>query len=315
MIFNLYLTLSSQLVLPMPSLLRLLAIGKIENSKQTLELALCRSLGIVPQQDWPLAPLSWLGEGNDASGFYWLRADPVHLVLQRDCFSLSDPVPLAMMLQHAQILVSSLNQHFALEGLQFLIGNSGRWYLRLEEPPAIQTSLPEAAIHRDISPFMPQGRDAARWARLLNEIQMLLFEHPVNQVREARGESAVNSLWFSGGGMLAENLDTSGTTIYCNDPLPKGLASAAHLPCFAVPKNALALLDKTQGDIVVVLDNPAEAERDWFAPLLQALRQRQIAQLGIHLAGQGQLLQVLLKPVDGWKFWRKARPLEDYYHG
>jgi hypothetical protein len=314
MIFNLYLTLSRQLALPMPSLLRLLAIGKVENSKQTLELALCRSLGVVPQQDWPLAPLSWLGEGNDASGCYWLRADPVHLVLQRDCFSLSDPVPLAVMPQQAQALVSSLNQHFALEGLLFHIGNSGRWYVRLTMSPAIHTSLPEAVINRDISQFMPQGKDAARWARLLNEIQMLLFEHPVNQEREARGEQTVNSLWFSGGGVLVDKLDASDLTIYAHDALTKGLARVAHLPCLAVPENAVAL-DKTQSNIIVVLDNPAEVERAWFAPLLQSLRHGQIAQLGIHLAVQGQLLQVLVKPADGWKFWRKTRPLEDYYHG
>lgn len=303
----------------MPSLLHLLAIGKIKPDREALEAALCRNLGVLPQQDWPLAPLSWLGEGNDPVGFYWLRADPVHLILQRDSFSLSEPAPLAVEPQDAQALLASLNQHFAADGLQFHIGDSGRWYLRLETAPAICTSVPEAAMGRDISPFMPQGEGAAEWNRLLNEMQMLLFEHPVNQAHEARGEPAINSIWLSGGGVLTNAIDPSDKVIYANSPLAKGLASTANLPCFAVPETAAVLLNQGvnqgKGEVVLVLDNAQDADSKWFVPLLQSLRSRKITQLTINLAVRDQLLQVSVTPIDLWKVWRKTKPLEAYFHG
>jgi len=39
-----------------------------------------------------------------------------------------------------------------------------------------------------------------KWRRLQNELQMLLHDHPVNAAREARGELAINGIWFWGAG-------------------------------------------------------------------------------------------------------------------
>src|SRR5690606_4093503 len=47
----------------------------------------------------------------------------------------------------------------------------------------------------------PEGRP---WRRLVNELQMLWFDHPVNQAREARGLRPVNSVWLYGGGRPAQ---------------------------------------------------------------------------------------------------------------
>ncbi|MFQ6707899.1 putative sulfate exporter family transporter, partial [Bordetella pertussis] len=37
------------------------------------------------------------------------------------------------------------------------------------------------------------------WRRLLNEIQMVWYEHPVNEARAARGAAPINALWLYGG--------------------------------------------------------------------------------------------------------------------
>ena len=276
---------------------------------------LCRMMAIARQVDWPIASLSWLGEGGNPGKAYWLCADPVHLILQRDHFTLSEPVPLDIARPDAELLVASLNQHFVAEGLQFHIGSSGRWYLQLETPPAVMTSLPDAAIGRDTSAYMPQGMEAAQWNRLLNEMQMLLFDHLVNQAREARGEVAMNSIWLSGGGILPTEQLGNNKMVYADIPLAKGLAKVANLACLPVPDNLAAILDKSQGEAVLVLDNAEDAESKWFAPLLQALRSRQISHLSIHLALQGQVLQLEVKPADTWKFWCRVKPLETYLNG
>jgi len=45
---------------------------------------------------------------------------------------------------------------------------------------------------------MPQGTDAMRCQAILNQVQMLLHEHPVNQMREVVEQVPVNSIWLSG---------------------------------------------------------------------------------------------------------------------
>jgi hypothetical protein len=42
----------------------------------------------------------------------------------------------------------------------------------------------------------------APWRHAINEAQMVLHAHPVNQARQAAGQPVVNSLWPWGGGRL-----------------------------------------------------------------------------------------------------------------
>jgi hypothetical protein len=320
---HLYLELSPELLaepaLLQPSLERLLAIGRVKHKQELFEVALCRAFGITQQRDWPIAPLSWLGEGNDPAGFYWLRADPVHLQLQRDHFSLSYPVPLALTAMEAESLLETLNRHFQQDGLNFFFGRTssshmGRWYLRLNEAPNIRTSLAMEVVGRDVTKFLPQGEHAAQWHHILNEMQMLLHEHPVNQAREANGELPVNSLWLSGGGVMLEKLMSddkkNSKVIFTDNLLVKGMALATDLPCFDLPENTKALSNSAQEDVWLVMDNADDAESRWFAPLLAGLREGKIRQLSLNIALADSMLNVLIEPRDLWKFWRKPKSLK-----
>ncbi len=147
------------------------------------------------------AALAWQQLGNDAGSGYWQYAAPVHLVLQRDTFSLVAPVPLPLALEEISVLTSTLNKHFEADNLEFF-WHEEQWFLRLESNPNIQTNPPEKAINKDIDVFLPTGEGAIKWASFTNELQMLLFEHPINQVREAKGLPAVNSIWCYGLGKI-----------------------------------------------------------------------------------------------------------------
>lgn len=293
-----------------PALWRMLAVGKHAQHFESLEVMFCQMAGVSKQIDWPIAPLCWLGEGNQPETAYWLSADPVHFVLQRDSFSLHDSVYLSQ--SDTQILMALLNEHFAPDGLRFYVAGAGRWYLRLEANPEICTTLLETAMSRDISAYLPQGAGAAKWNRLLNEMQMLLHDHPVNQAREANGELPVNSVWLSGGGVLPEKLETSPKTIFSNNALPKGLGLTADCPCLALPENLEAIINQSDSDAWLVLDGVDEAETKWFAPALTKLRTGDIGQLTLHFAVREQVLSVDIRPRDLWKFWRKAKPLKAY---
>lgn len=147
------------------------------------------------------AALAWQQLGNDAGSAYWLYAAPVHLVLQRDTFSMSAPVPLPLEQAEINALTGTLNKHFEVENLKFF-WHENYWFLRLTSNPDIQTNPPENAINKDIDAFLPIGEGATQWAAFTNELQMLLFAHPVNQVREAKNLPVVNSIWCYGGGSM-----------------------------------------------------------------------------------------------------------------
>jgi hypothetical protein len=149
------------------------------------------------------AALAWQAAGNEASSqdklAYWLYAAPVHLVLQRDSFSLAAPAPLVLEADESVALTAALNKHFEADGLRFF-WHENLWFLRLKDNPNIETIAPEATLNKDVSAYLPTGEGAINWASFTNEIQMLLFEHPVNQAREAKGLPAINSIWCYGGG-------------------------------------------------------------------------------------------------------------------
>ena len=139
--------------------------------------------------------------GNQAPSGYWLYAAPVHLVLQRDSFSLAAPAPLPLDAEEVAALTAMLNKHFEADNMQFF-WHEKQWFLRLESNPNITTHAPEASLNKDVSAYIPTGDGAIKWASFSNEIQMLLFEHSINQAREAKKLPAINSIWCYGGGQI-----------------------------------------------------------------------------------------------------------------
>ncbi len=162
-----------------------------------------------------------------------------------------------------------------------------------------------------------------RFHALMNEAQMLLHEHPVNAEREARGEPALNSIWFWGGGVIDATKARPFSTVVADDPLARGLALAAGIPALALPKDAGSVLAALgdEGRVLAVPDAPREAqlrerraalERDWFLPLLGALKSGRIGMLTLHLGGTDSLLEVETVRSDLRHFWRLRKPLSAY---
>ncbi len=145
----------------------------------------------------PNAAQAWHLSDSRASHLYWLFCAPVHLLLGRDSFFLTAPAPIEVSEVDANALMQSLNLHFAARGYHFYLQNNS-WFLGLDHDPQITTTSIACAENKDVSAFLPQGDGALAWATLQNEIQMLLFSHPVNEQREKDGKPVVNSLWCYG---------------------------------------------------------------------------------------------------------------------
>jgi hypothetical protein len=75
-------------------------------------------------------------------------------------------------------------------------------------------SLPTASLDRAsggaVDHWMPRQAQAQPLRRLQNEMQMLLYTHPVNDARNARHLLPINSFWVSGTGNLPESSTSTG---------------------------------------------------------------------------------------------------------
>lgn len=306
--------------LHLPALQTLLARGRRERATAgSVEAALCEALGIVRQQDWPIAPITLAADGGAAGDAYWLRADPVHLRVMRDRIVLADSAAIDLTREEADALALTISQHFG-DDLTPVPLHPRRWYLRYARAPQLITTPLSEAVGRDIDPLLPQGADAMQFRAELNELQMLLHDHPVNQAREARGALPVNSLWLWGGGHHPAASLTA-VAIYTEDFEAQALGAFCRARVEGLPTHLNAKLLETNG--IVLLDALAAAgqvgdaygwrealrglERDWFVPLLGALRK--IGPQGLSLLDpvSGKALQ--LHPHDAWKLWRRPQRL------
>ena len=154
----------------------------------------------------------------------------------------------------------------------------------------------------DIDPHLP----GAPWTALLNEIQMALHEHPVNEGREL----AVNSVWFWGAGALPANASAAWRSVSAAEPLALGLARAAGIAPRGYPRSAESWLADLpeEGRHLAVLEGAAAAlEETWFAPLLAALRRGRIGMLTLHVPDAGASFETTR--ADLRRFWRRPRAL------
>jgi len=278
--------------------------------------------GVERQRDWPVAPYTLLADGGAPERHFWMRADPVHLRVGRDSLVLADGAAFQVSRAESEALVETLNRHFG-QTMLFYPMRPARWYVRLEKAPDMQTTPAAAARGLAIDETLPSGPDAMRFHALMNEAQMLLHEHPVNAEREARAEPALNSVWFWGGGAMAAAKDRPFSTVVGDDPLARGLALAAGIPVHALPKDAGSVLAALgdEGLALAVVDASREAqlrerrtalERDWFGPLLAALKSGRIGMLTLQLCGADSLLEVETVRSDLRYFWRRRKPLSAY---
>jgi hypothetical protein len=319
--------------LSLPALATLLARGSQKPfPDDSMDAWLCRTFGVEKQRDWPVAAFTLLAEDGDPGNDFWLQAEPVHLQLQRDRLVLADAGNLNITQEEANSLTASLNEHFSDEGLSFLPSQPGRWHLRLSPPPShLKTYSLETAIGRNIRNILPSGPDGKRWHSILNETQMLLHRHPVNETREQRGLPPVNSIWPWGGGVLPTNPTSHFVHICSDNALARGLAVATDTSCANVPDTATEWLQTNQavshhlvvldalrnfalhGDVHRWRETLLSLEKDWFGPLRQALSRDKISRLTLYAFDSGQARSFSASRSDLWKIWLRRKPLEAYF--
>ena len=304
--------------LQLPALEKLLARGNSDTTPApTLEDWLCTAFGAQA-----VAPVRAAADGLATGEGYWLCADPVNLQLQRaQMLLLPDVLPSR---EEAEALCASLNGHFAGTGLRFFAPHPQRWYVRLDADQIMTTTPLRRAAWSDAKFHQPQGAEALRWQAIVNEAQMLLHGHAVNQARAARRELAINSLWLWGGGR-ASQLNKAFDAVGGDCALGAAFAQTAGAP---LAVSLQAMLGEQEGSGLWICAAPGEAqqrgdylawreavqrvERDCAQPLLRVLRTGRLQGLALEAPHAESARRFELTRGSAWKLWRSVPSLARY---
>ena len=314
----------------LPALELLLARGRrTRRPAGDLESWLARAFGLAERSAGsiavPAGALTALAHGLDPGAGLWLRADPVHLRAERDRVLLVPNQAFAVSADEAQALTDALMPLLAGE-FELHAVRPDQWCLRIDgqESCEIIAESPLSLAGADIDPHLPPKS----WHRLLTEIQMALYDNPVNTARERRGDPVINSLWLWGSGRLPPAASGPWRSLSANDAVATGLARCAGIRHRAPGAGAAEWLGHAldDGRHLLVLDELRAAhaladldtlarlqqalEEKWFAPLLAAMKAGRIGMLTVHVPEAGASFETVRGDLR--RFWRRARPLSAY---
>ncbi|ABE42967.1 hypothetical protein [Polaromonas sp. JS666] len=207
---------------------------------------------------------------HDLGNKAWAWITPCHWAMGREHATLTDPAALALREDESRALLAAMQPYFETDGITLHYLEPERWLAEGELFRTLPTASLDRVLGRNVDAWLPgakgvvaeefsagppQGKlapsggsvlhevksvGAKTLRRLQNEMQMLLYTHPLNDERAARRQLPVNSFWLSGTGALP-SLPAPGV----NDQVsvPRGLAQAAFHDDWAAYAQAWAALD------------------------------------------------------------------------
>ena len=162
------------------------------------ERALARALGL-PTQD---GLIPWAALHAKATAGAWAFITPCHWQVGANHITMSGQTLPDFSAQESQALLAAMQPYFEEDGIALLDDQPTRWLARGDIFDGLATASLDRVAGRNLDHWMPRSAQAAPLRRLQSEMQMLLYTHPVNDARTARGALPVNSFWVSGSGAL-----------------------------------------------------------------------------------------------------------------
>lgn len=285
------------------------------------EAWLAHALGLAPAAagagaSAPLAVASMRGFGLTPPEGNWFLVHPVHVQIARNHLLMADPRLLQLDEADARALFDAAKPYFDEAGKPLLYGDAHTWFMRADDWAALRSASPDAATGQNLNAWMPEGAKALSSRKLQNEVQMLWYDHPVNQARQARGLAAVNSFWLWAGAPAS-------TPPRPSAPLFVGEAPA-WLAALAEPARRdvtpAAVMTPGGTDALVVLGSLIESalgadwanwlghmqrlEQQWFTPLLAALKDGRVGRVTLVLSHRDACAELSSSRNAQRKFWR-----------
>jgi hypothetical protein len=271
-----------------------------------------------PLQRWPAGPAlaALAGFTAEAGHGSWCVAQPVHLAVGLDHLRLAPLAQAALDEQAAGELSATVQAHFGTDAFSLVGLVAGAWLLRFNAPLACTTWPPDAVVGHNVHDFLPSGPAGAYVRSLMNEIQMLLHEHPLNQHRERTRLLPVNAWWLWGFGKTPQDasvVQCAHWDLHSDDPWLRGLW---HTQGIAARDVAQVLTTAPRRDSLIALSQPpASPDGESLVAVDAGLLSWACTQLR---AGAVERLELLLGEavvrVEGaarFQFWRRPARLAD----
>ena len=290
----------------LPALERLLARARLRTLEES-PWAYLATLAGGTARDWPVGPVSALGDAMDAPRAC-LRVEPLGAdAAQAGAFRLPAG-QLEIRRGEAEALAAAFIEQFGADGWRLEVAVPERWYLVAHGDTAVAAGwqgfeVPAQALEDDVRPAPPEPG----LRRLLSEIELLFHEHPVNAARRERGAPLIAGLHAWGGGVLERPGSAPGAPAAAGEePFLAGLrrlgvvqGAADRLDPYGIAwPAAIETFD---------LASLADIERRWAAPLLAALLRGRLD--GVRIVTGRRAHET--RRAAALRFWRRPRPVAE----
>ena len=121
---------------------------------------------------------------------------PCHWQVGMNEVTLLNPQELALNEDESRQLLSAIQPYFEEDGLEVVYESPLVWRITGDLLDGLPLASIERVIGQNIKPWMPEHQRAKTLQRLQSEMQMLLYQHPVNDERSLKGRWSVNSFWL-----------------------------------------------------------------------------------------------------------------------
>lgn len=309
----------------MPALSKLLSRSQRLEGGKTMEFALKLLFKGLDLGQIPSGALSALSYGLIAANDmrYWCRVDPVECLVDHQGAYVLGNAHLQLTQEEEVFLLELLNPLLQQDGITVQKINS-EWLSVIPSNADVAMNDLLEVLQKNMTPLLPSGPDQTYWRRLLTECQMLLQSAPLNAQRFATQRPLISSVWFWGIGKLPKNIHSDFDFIYTQDSMIKGLSICANISAAPMPlmwnpewikgRNILFSdmqfyhsskyqLEEMRGSLLTYY------EKNWFAPLLEALNKGHIDILKL-ICADGRLF--VLKRTHLKYFWKKIFPVEKF---
>jgi len=153
--------------------------------------------GLIPWAAWQVAQA-----GRDTRFAAWAWITPCHWRVGTGQVAMDHPQELQLDPRESQALLAAMQPYFEQDGIRLEYDAPTLWLARAELFRKLPTASLDRVVGRVVDPWMPRDDKAGPLRRLQQEMQMLLYTHPVNDERARGGQQQVNSFWVSGTGAL-----------------------------------------------------------------------------------------------------------------
>ncbi len=157
--------------------------------------------GLIPWAAWQVAQA-----GQDTLSAAWAWITPCHWRVNTDHIAMGHPQDLDLAAGESRGMLDAMQPYFEQDGIALAYDAPTRWLAHGEIFRDLATASMDRVIGRTIDAWLPRAEPARNIRRLQQEMQMLLYTHPVNEARVRGGQLPVNSFWVSGAGALPSSV-------------------------------------------------------------------------------------------------------------